>query len=389
MSSIASTPQSLFSTSELVFDDRLYDFQTDVFAGSTLYDLLRAEETARVFVPRAAPAPVLPKFDLSLQTVEEIFADLHEACSPPSSDDPLVLPPRPFYPYDPAETEETEEEEAAAPVAIVEPAAVPMYESEDSSSESESDSEYCGGCQSDAESLAETSTPRVLCALPGRVVPKSSLPASHHRAAPLSVALTPTPSSKKRKARKPRMPAAKKRAVPGTSTSSAPVAVAVRPATTTVTPDDEDLPPPPHADRVPQNYWSLLRLGCIPLPSGGMSCYKVSSGCPLSTKNFADMKRHVLTHNRAATQVHCVGCPQTFSRDDALKRHVDKSVSTHTSAHRRNLLVTFNEQQEIAALRETRPLPSASDNEVTQFYKKLNKSLNSKFDAFLKENRQS
>ncbi|KAJ7778991.1 hypothetical protein B0H16DRAFT_1448541 [Mycena metata] len=389
MSSIAFMPQSLFSTPELVLDDRscgLYDFETNVLSGSILYDALRADETARASVPRAAPAPVVHDFDMSLETTEEVFADLEAACSARPSDDPLVMPPRPFYPYDPAETAETDSEEEArepmpppAPVAKVDQPAVPTYESDDSSSDSESDSDS----DDYDEALTETNTPRVICALPGRVAPKSSLPAPRPRAAPLSVDSNPTPirTSKKRAAPKARVPAGAKRAAVSTSSSSCTVAVPVLLATTAS--DGEDLPP--FAERVPEAYWYLLRMGCIPLANGGMSCYKASSGCQNATKNFADMKRHVLTHNRAKTQLYCVGCPQTFSREDALKRHVASKGATHTSVQRRDLLVTFNEQAEIAALRDA--LPSADDKEITKFYKGINTTLKLKFEAFVKENR--
>ncbi|KAJ7778983.1 hypothetical protein B0H16DRAFT_1838108 [Mycena metata] len=395
MSSVAFMPQSLFSTPELVLDDRsfgLYDFETNVLSGSILYDTFRADETARASVPRAAPAPFVHDFDMSLETTEEVFADLEAACSARPSDDPLVMPPRPFYPYDPAETAETDSEEEAreplpppAPVAKVDQPAVPTYESDDSSSDSESDSDsdYYDGA------LTETNTPRVICALPGRVAPKSSLPAPRPRAAPLSVDSTPTPirTSKKRAARKARVAAAKKRAVASTSTSPTPVAVAVRPANTALVGSDptdgENLP---YAHLVPHHLQYLLRLGCTPLASGSMSCYKAD--CTIVTR-IADMDRHVVVHNRAATQVYCIGCPQTFSRPDPLKRHLNTSGgATHTSTRRRAALLAFNKQAEIVALRAQHPLSSASQAETTQFYKDMNKTLNSKFSTFLATNPQ-
>ncbi|KAJ7730796.1 hypothetical protein B0H16DRAFT_1733645 [Mycena metata] len=382
-----SMPSSLFSDPELVVGDRslgLYDFETDVLAGSILYDTLRSDDSASSPVPTAAPEVVSPEFDTSLPTTEDIFNDLEALCALPPSDWPLVNLSGPFYPYDPTAAAETDEEEgphitAANPYSL----AITVYESDDSSSDggSHPDSDYCD------EAPLTTSTPRVISALADRASP-GSFPAPQLRAAALSVDSIPATSraSKQRPPRRARVPAGAKRVAVSTSSSPGPVVVPGLLANVTYQGEDRHLPP--FAECVPEKHWYLLRMGCIPLANGGMSCYKASSGCPNAiTRNIADMRRHVLTHNRVETQLYCVGCPQTFSRQDGLKRHILLCGSTHTAARRCDSLVLFNEMEEIVALRDTLPHPSLSDKEVARFFKRLNKTLRLKFEAFVEENR--
>ncbi|KAJ7933609.1 hypothetical protein B0H13DRAFT_1952881 [Mycena leptocephala] len=85
---------------------------------------------------------------------------------------------------------------------------------------------------------------------------------------------------------------------------------------------DSNLPAPANSAGISPAYWPLLRLGCTVL-GRGMACN--IDGCLQTTKNFADMGRHVpAVHFPQQVKSSCEGCPRTFSRRDALKRHVDK-----------------------------------------------------------------
>ncbi|KAJ7054222.1 hypothetical protein C8F01DRAFT_499940 [Mycena amicta] len=114
---------------------------------------------------------------------------------------------------------------------------------------------------------------------------------------------------------------------------------------------------PAQADGVPECYHYLFLLGCQRHGPGGMIC--LIDGCTHPTNNFADMTRHIYPHFREELESSCPGCPQTFSRDDALKRHVENPRSKKNKSHckptdpaRKDLVEAFKELPHIVALRK-------------------------------------
>ncbi|KAJ6598089.1 hypothetical protein DFH09DRAFT_1130945 [Mycena vulgaris] len=73
------------------------------------------------------------------------------------------------------------------------------------------------------------------------------------------------------------------------------------------------------------------------------------NGCKQATGNFADMDRHILTHFRSP--IPCPGCPKTFSREDALRRHRLKESQAHCSPARSKFLPIFNARPDVIAIR--------------------------------------
>jgi hypothetical protein len=129
---------------------------------------------------------------------------------------------------------------------------------------------------------------------------------------------------------------------------------------------DPSLPPPPNSDGVPQGYWYLLRLGCKEVKIGEVWCYR----CSKVTVNLGDMDRHVRCHNRQECQIFCEGCPHTFSRVDAYKRHMDtKKRSTHVTPARTKFLAAFEQLPDVVRKREE------CDYSNTKAVKAFNKDL--------------
>lgn len=112
---------------------------------------------------------------------------------------------------------------------------------------------------------------------------------------------------------------------------------------------DPSLPPPPNSDGVPEGYWYLLRLGCKEVKIGEVRCYR----CSKVTVNLGDMDRHVRCHNRQECQIFCEGCPHTFSRVDACKRHMEtKKRGTHVTPARTAFLAAFEQLPDVVRKRE-------------------------------------
>ncbi|KAJ7176920.1 hypothetical protein C8R46DRAFT_1246110 [Mycena filopes] len=371
--------------------DRLYDVHTDGLAGSLLYDLSRAD-ARRHFVPAPALAPPHFQFTFSLDCpTEEIFDELHKMLSVREPADPLVVPQL-FYPNFHREERECEMEEpveAVAPALTTTPDMYMYYESADDSSSVtgsgwDSDSDDGDSYATYASDVEAASSPRVICPLPSRAASTSSLPASQPRRgrAPKS---TPTASravTKKRAAPKKSVSGPRKRTAISTSTSAGPVAAALHTRTRSVTPvaSTSDTSTPDII--VPRNYMYLVLLGCTPTPSGGMRCHK--TGCPQVTLNFADMGRHVLTHDRATAQLFCRGCPKTFARIDSLRRHLKKKGSSHTTRARRALLVKFKAQEYVKEMYALLLEDSATPNMITS----TQNALDAQFRSFVADSPQ-
>ncbi|KAJ7223556.1 hypothetical protein GGX14DRAFT_558123 [Mycena pura] len=81
-----------------------------VFSGTLFYDLCALDAPRHPSNPPETlrPPPVLPPQDLSLQSVESIFAELYEACATPPSDDPLAPSAgKPYVPWDSSDIADT------------------------------------------------------------------------------------------------------------------------------------------------------------------------------------------------------------------------------------------------------------------------------------------
>ncbi|KAJ7677704.1 hypothetical protein DFH06DRAFT_558896 [Mycena polygramma] len=114
--------------------------------------------------------------------------------------------------------------------------------------------------------------------------------------------------------------------------------------------NERGLPRPPNAGTLGKSYYPFLRLGCTRV-AGGVKCN--IGNCQHTTKCFGDMSRHVpAKHFRAqiGPSHACDGCPRTFSRKDALKRHSDNNP-THGSAARQSLLKAFNRTRPVILMK--------------------------------------
>ncbi|KAJ6564399.1 hypothetical protein B0H19DRAFT_1258852 [Mycena capillaripes] len=98
MSTIALLP---FFPGDLPLDggfSAIADLDDIVLGESMLYDL----DAHDALLDDTPTHPMsLPASDLATDSVEAIFDDLHAACEVPASDDPLTLPARPFFPWNP------------------------------------------------------------------------------------------------------------------------------------------------------------------------------------------------------------------------------------------------------------------------------------------------
>ncbi|KAF7369347.1 hypothetical protein MVEN_00263300 [Mycena venus] len=379
------------------------DLDDTVFAGSMLYDLQAADASLDAFaaftVPRVAP---LGMGNLDLESVEDIFADLHAALSVRAPPHPLVLPEREFRPFDPAEVADTpppsptwrvpgiaemegafvalsdltnedgllddteEARETLERAAITSEAVLLARAAHEDTwadfADSDSDSDFDPGNVQDSDFKQ-----RPTCSLPARVLPKSS-PSSKTRratkkgrrtaasAAPPSASLVTTTTGKKRKAKQAKAPAAAKRKAVSppsstttsstnthTSTSEHLASMPVIPGYT-----DDNLPPPADAHLIEPKYYFLLRLGCTFNDKGQIECFR----CQKASNLVSDIGRHVGIHFRSDTEKFCSGCPQSFSRDDSCKRHEARQAKRgHLSAERKAFLAKFEELQIVVAKR--------------------------------------
>ncbi|KAJ6513605.1 hypothetical protein C8R47DRAFT_616035 [Mycena vitilis] len=226
-----------------------------------------------------------------------------------------------------------------------------------------------------AVAFEATAAARPLCPLPGRPIPQGSALSTASRAARASpaVAVIPTatvsnaapPSaSKKRKATRAAGPAASQRRAVGEATTTrlsvpcipTPIPDSLRiknresiPYLVGIT--DDGLPLVPGYENVEYRFHGLFRLGCTaPALDKDLNELKGMAQCYACEHYgaFADMWRHVLTHQRPMSEVFCSGCPRSFARGDSLKRHAKRKGGAHSSAARKAFLAdTFEKLPEI------------------------------------------
>jgi hypothetical protein len=205
---------------------------------------------------------------------------------------------------------------------------------------------------------------RAVRPLPRRVSLKASLSASPSRASRRSAPASSSTSSspKKRKATDSAGPRVTKKAA---ITTSAPSTVSFElPDIPGVT--DPGLPAPANSAGVSRTYWPLLRLGCT-VEDDGISCN--IGDCDHTTRNFGDMGRHVpAVHFRSHVERSCDGCPRTFGRRDAHKRHLLTKKKGHFSPARKAFLKTFNQTPSVIKMRAECP-------EAIESYMELNDTL--------------
>ncbi|KAK7052020.1 hypothetical protein R3P38DRAFT_2858090, partial [Favolaschia claudopus] len=145
------------------------------------------------------------------------------------------------------------------------------------------------------------------------------------------------------------------------------------------------LPTPPNSEGIFPTYYPLLRLGCVELPSGMIQCNIHDEGKPEPCEHQAglwgDMGRHVETHFRGqGKELTCEGCPLTFSRGDAQKRHVGKRKPEHFSPERKKFVLRFNKMKEVLQMKAHRKRTDGS-------WEALNKQLyGALFEELLAEN---
>ncbi|KAF8186472.1 hypothetical protein K438DRAFT_2019767 [Mycena galopus ATCC 62051] len=337
----------------------------DVLFGPMTHDLPSRDASLDAFPANAPPAF---SWDFSLDSVEDIFADLHEMCARRAPPHPLALPEREFIPFYPEDDEvptfafaartALDRQAATLQASRLSRAAHEAEDSDDSDSDDsdDSDDDLCGALYSDFEE-------RTICPLPSRaIVQPSTVLTASRTSSPLS---SPTPAPASGRGRKTACPAsapptlkrtakrakgprlAKRRASTNSDSSSSSCLSATALAIASLV--DENLPPPPNRAGVPPSFWPLLHLGCKVTSSGrGMVCYE--EDCRHITGNFADMSRHVLKHNPQC-RIPCTGCPQSFSRSDAFERHMRTKGPEHVTAAREAFLATFETLPSIMEMR--------------------------------------
>ncbi|KAJ7127310.1 hypothetical protein C8R43DRAFT_1211185 [Mycena crocata] len=126
-------------------------------------------------------------------------------------------------------------------------------------------------------------------------------------------------------------------------------------------------PRPSAVKDIPDHYLYLLEQGCT-VVGRGMLCNV--GGCRQVTRNFADMERHILIHF-PDLRVSCHGCPGTFSRGDALKRHLQKKGSSHTNATRKAFLVKFKDLATVVRLKAECPSPKEVNVPLMELFEDL------------------
>ncbi|KAJ7875036.1 hypothetical protein B0H13DRAFT_2279864 [Mycena leptocephala] len=336
-----------------------YDFH----AQDASPDLLDA--TANTF----ALSAVFPKTDLSMESVEDIFADLHAVCAYQAPFDPLVLPSAPFHPWDPAEVADTpptvslrrltdakslDPEEGCQMLDQVAMRfrAVKLVgaaheddgsDSDDSDSDSEEEEVYeplGGDVREDTNTdLQDTVDFEQVSLRPSPSKPRVKAKAKDTTAVSPTASTSGVINSKKRKAKRAAGPrASKQRVVVHSDTSSRHPDIPIIPGI-----NEDGLPAPPNSANVPPKFHFLLRTG-FTLCGRGMKCYDPK--CKRVTGNYADMMRHFQKHFRFLCSAFCEGCPRSFSRDDAARRHMlsmKKDDPGHCSSARKAFLMTFNE----------------------------------------------
>ncbi|KAJ6482702.1 hypothetical protein C8R45DRAFT_1150247 [Mycena sanguinolenta] len=316
----------------------------DVLFGPMSYGLPARDATID------AASDVRPSYSWDMsQSVEDIFEDLHACCAKQAPSHPLALPERPFYPFHPAEVADTPDVVMSdafdtPAVASMPPSAPQAFEvSDDSSSEySDSDDDIFGSdsCYDPVDMCTPTSPEPELpqsspVSLASYTTPQSSPSPS---LASTSSPVAPTPSSAYLSERTTELEdtamttdfplTEPQAAVASSSNTSSALSIAAA--------ADQNLPPPPNSANVPSHFWPLLRLGCK-RQGARVKCYK----CARVTRNFADMNRHVAIHNRVECEAKCEGCPRSFARFDALKRHKNGKGDKHTGPARRAFLPVF------------------------------------------------
>ncbi|KAJ7062118.1 hypothetical protein C8F01DRAFT_1082672 [Mycena amicta] len=136
---------------------------------------------------------------------------------------------------------------------------------------------------------------------------------------------------------------------------------------------------PANANEIQENLHYLLLLGCVIVHVDGkpqLAC-KINENCSQfgCAKRPPDMERHIVTHFRSELEQRCTGCPLTFSRPDARKRHWDAMKDCRqASEERQNSVLQFNALREVVDLR-------IADQEKNR---KSNKKLEAMWDNFLR-----
>nr|GAT51822.1 predicted protein [Mycena chlorophos] len=183
-----------------------------------------------------------------------------------------------------------------------------------------------------------------------------------------SVSSSRTTKAPRKRPSAPRRPTAGSKDTPSRSYS--------RSSTPTSDCDDSDVPVPraaldaaisagahlpPNAHLIPEKHHYMLLLGCTiiePERDGGayrLACH-ISSSCPQhgTPQRPPDMRRHLGTHFRSELEQPCGGCPLTFSRPDARKRHLrgrPDCQAARTNPVIRRALRAFNAKSEVRAQR--------------------------------------
>ncbi|KAJ7735607.1 hypothetical protein DFH07DRAFT_967071 [Mycena maculata] len=349
--------EAAFRTSILSdFDvsDIMASLDETLFSGSIFEDTYARHAVVHT-VDAAPPALPFAGCDLSAESVESIFDALHVSCASVHSTDPLAPVPRPFIPYEPPEAE-AQASLPSSPVYTVFPAtdrlaldyaaksfvaarvAAAAHEDDESEDESDESDEDDEDADPDFKAIAvPRAPPRAVRPLPGRVMSKAS-PA----APPLPSRRVPAPSSsstsgsasnsRKRKPTRAAGPrATKKAAVRSVTDAPAPLPLV---ANHSASPNTSGT----YAG-VPEQYHHLIDMGCT-LSGHGMACN--IRGCTRRTGNLADMTRHIVVH--FPDRQKCKGCPVTYARVDALKRHVvtkNKHNDGHFSVERQVFMKKF------------------------------------------------
>ncbi|KAF7304350.1 C2H2-type domain-containing protein [Mycena chlorophos] len=147
------------------------------------------------------------------------------------------------------------------------------------------------------------------------------------------------------------------------------------------------VPISPDAPHVPLQHRILLLLGfacCGDESQAFLACTVPGCGQLDAPQRPGDARRHLAIHYRAELEWACKGCPKTFSRRDALERHLggDKvnTVCKGASKQRQDALKEFNEREDVVRIRDR--LSEASESKTRTA---LSKNLCERFVDYLKE----
>ncbi|KAJ7670097.1 hypothetical protein DFH06DRAFT_1468772 [Mycena polygramma] len=325
--------------------------------------------------PRDVPFP-FPAQDLSMEPVESIFEDLLASCGSTCDLDDFAPspPPQPFRAL-PAES----------PASILH--AVPLTDATDdcdsSDDEDESDMDSDDEFDTSIQAVCEARDARDAAVIAARLAssPLRSISPLSDSSIPFSSPSSPSHST----------------IWSDSDTSDSDMsAFSEEPSAAGVLVDldaivdNEDLERPDNSDGIKAKYWWLLVVGCGRVGEKGLSCYgpdirvKPTRGpmrvekCGQMTGNSADMARHVRRHFRQYFELRCHGCPQRFSRDSSLKRHLKPTTPAHFTETRRRLLVQFNQRPDVIRMRAELPADATAVEKG-----RLNTQLNQLFDDAL------